>query len=249
VANYANDEMRRFYRRQHEARHEKTASVGALLRTEVDRAAEIKRLLAPGLTLILLVAAATSRLGRSLLVPAAGAVLVLGAASLVTWFFPHYLAPLIAPWAVLLTAGAERLATLEPPPGRTGVLLTALVVGMAGASALLTPLRLREERTARRASWYAQRDSLARSLESKGKKHLVLVSYGRKHSAHDEWVHNAANLAESRVVWARSLSPDKDARLIDHFSDRVPWRVHVDSTGPFRLQAISDSSHAELAKQ
>ncbi|MGQ0641182.1 MAG: hypothetical protein ACT4P6_10500 [Gemmatimonadaceae bacterium] len=245
---YANDEMRRFYDRQHEARAEKRQSLRAIVRTELERSAEIKRLLAPGLTLILLVAAATSRLGRSLVLPATGAVLVLAGALAVTWFFPHYIAPVIAPWAILLTAGAERISTLEPPPGRTGVLITLLILGVTAASALFSLVYLRQERSTRRASWVFQRDSLARALQSKGTKHLVLVSYGRKHSTHEEWVHNAADLNETKVLWARSLAPEKDARLMQHFRDRTPWKVHVDSGGP-KLLAITDSSHAELGKQ
>jgi hypothetical protein len=90
---------------------------------------------------------------------------------------------------------------------------------------------------------------LARSLHSSGKKHLVLVSYGRKHSTHNEWVHNGADLARAPVIWARSLTPDKDAQLIQHFNDRVPWRIHVDSAGPFRLRAITERSHADFAQQ
>jgi len=102
----------------------------------------------------------------------------------------------------------------------------------------------------RRSSWYAQRDSLDRSLSKTGRKHLVLVSYGAQHSANEEWVHNESNLKESRVVWARALSREKDARLIEYFRDRTAWRVQVDnSSGPFRLRAHADTSHADLANR
>lgn len=247
---YANDEMRRFYRRQHEARREKNQSPGALLRTEYDRSSDIKDLLAPGLTLILLVAALSSRHGRSLLLPVTGTLLVLSGALAVTWYFPHYIAPGIPPWAILLTAGAERLASIDAPSGRMGRLMTSVILAVAAVSAFATPFQLRDERPSRSSRWYVQRDSLARQLEATGRRHLVLVSYGPKHSAHDEWVYNAARLTESAVLWARSLTPEKDARLIHYFRDRVPWAIRVDSSaGPFRLRAIANSTNAELTEQ
>jgi hypothetical protein len=87
-------------------------------------------------------------------------------------------------------------------------------------------------------------------LSKTGTKHLVLVSYGTDHSPNDEWVHNESILEEAHVVWARALSPEKDARLIEHFRDRTAWRVQVDnSSGPFRLQALADTSHADLANR
>ncbi|MGH7713343.1 MAG: hypothetical protein ACREOG_18795, partial [Gemmatimonadaceae bacterium] len=249
-AEYSNNEMRRFYNRQHEAWRERTQSMRSLLRTELARSAEMKRFLMPGLTLILLAAAITSRMRRALILPFTATALVLTGAFTVTWFFPHYIAPVIAPWAIILTAGAQRLSTLEPPPGRTGAVITWLILGMTAVSASSTSLRLRGERATRRASWSVQRDSLDRALQATGRKHLVLVSYGAKHSVHDEWVHNAASLPESRVLWARSLSPEKDVQLIDHFHDRVAWRLQVDSEDVlFQLRAISDGSSAGLAKQ
>jgi hypothetical protein len=246
---YSNDEMRRFYDRQVEVRTEKAQSLKALASTEVSRVAEIKRFLVPGLTLILLVAAITSRLRSALLLPAAGAALVLSGALAVTWFFPHYIAPVIAPWAILLTAGAERIATLEAPPGKTGLVITSLIFAMVGASALLTPFRLLADQPRKQSLWYAQRDSIAQTLHTSGRKHLVLVTYGRKHSTHNEWVHNAADLTSAPVIWARSLSAEKDARLLQYYQDRVPWKIHVDSAGPFQLRAITDRSNADLAQQ
>jgi hypothetical protein len=180
--------------------------------------------------------------------PFAGIGLVLGGAFLVTWFWPHYIAPIIGPWAILLTNGARRLALLQP--GAIGRKLLWLVLGMAALTASVTVMRLYAGRSQRDRSWPAQRAAIASDLERQGGRHLVLVSYGAKHSFHNEWVHNAANLETAPVIWARSLAPGKDSLLCDHFQDRFVWRLHVDSDSTRQpLRPVSQPLTADVSKR
>ncbi|MGQ0539747.1 MAG: hypothetical protein ACT4R6_12430 [Gemmatimonadaceae bacterium] len=236
---YRNAEMRRFYQLQDSIRS--LRSPGAILRVELQRVRELKSFLAPGLTLILLAGAATSGMLRTLAPAIVATGLVLGGALLVTWFFPHYIAPLIAPWAILLTVGARRLTQLDGVRERTGTVLVWLVFALAAGSMLSNALQLRIGRQERRHSWYVRQDSLARALASDGRRHIVLVNYAANHDPDEEWVYNKADLSAAPVVWARALAPEKDARLQTHFSDRVAWRLQVDSGGKrFRLSPATE---------
>jgi hypothetical protein len=235
---YHNATMRRFYSRQ-KARTRVT-SVQQFLKDELDRAREITRFIAPGFTIVLLFVVLTSGMWRSLALPFAGVGLVLLGSLGVRWFFPHYIAPMIAPWAVVLTSGARSLSHFRLRQRRTGERLVWLIFAVTAFSAFAAPFRLIADQPGRRGRWFVRQDSIAQSLAAQGRRHLVLVSYGATHNLDQEWVYNRADLEESPVIWARSLTPEKDIQLIDYFRDRLAWRLQVDSAGvPFRLNRAS----------
>jgi len=78
-------------------------------------------------------------------------------------------------------------------------------------------------------SWHRERQALQRKLESDGDRHLILVEYESHRSP--DWVYNSADLVNSKVIWARSLSAASDQELIGHFQARKIWKLHV---GPDR---------------
>ncbi|HEV8365739.1 MAG TPA: hypothetical protein VGQ52_19655 [Gemmatimonadaceae bacterium] len=229
---YANREMRRFYADPVAQRSMNTPLM--FLRAQVGRVIRIHRFLAPGMILVLALLGVIGNAWRRLAMPLAGTGLVLAGSFLVTWYWPHYIAPVIAPWAILLTNGARRLALLKPR--RIGLCILWLVFATTAANAIVTTLNSYAARTRRPSQWPVQRYSIERALERQGGRHLVIVSYGPKHSFHNEWVHNRANFTTAPVIWARSLSPTKDSLLIQHFRDRVAWRLDVDT----------DSTHSPL---
>lgn len=65
-------------------------------------------------------------------------------------------------------------------------------------------------------------------LGSGGEKHLILVHYERRHRGHFEWVYNRASIDDSAVIWAHSLSPEKNRRAVEYFSDRRTWVLEAD---------------------
>ena len=243
---YSNAEMRRFYADPVAQRAMSTPLMFA--RAQVGRALRLQRFLAPGIILVLVVVGLTGSAWRTMALPLAGTGLVLAGSFLVTWYWPHYIAPVIAPWAILLTNGARRLSMLKPR--RIGLSIMWLVFAMTALNAIVTNLSSYAARSQRRSHWAVQRDSLARALERQGGSHLVIVSYGPKHSFHNEWVYNRANLRDAPVIWARSLSPSKDSQLIEQFRDRSAWRLDVDTDSTHRpLRPAAEQMTSELLQR
>jgi len=72
-----------------------------------------------------------------------------------------------------------------------------------------------------------------RKLEALPGKHLVMVRYGEDHNTHDEWVFNGANVDAQKVVWAREIDEEQDAKLFDYFKDRKAWLVTPDDDNTY----------------
>ena len=71
----------------------------------------------------------------------------------------------------------------------------------------------------------AERVSVIDRLESVPGNHLVLVSYGPKHEIYQELVYNQADIDRSHIIWARSLSPEKDRKLVEYYCGRRVWAL------------------------
>ena len=232
---YRNGEMEAFYQQKRdEAMHANSAD--GVVRDTVERFRQITDFLAPGIVGLLIVLAALSFPFAGFRIAVAGVALVLLGSLAVTWYLPHYIAPLLGPWALLLTEGARRLHLLAARRYRVGAALVRVMFLLAMLPSCGTLVRVWQKRADSRELWYVQRHAIASSLTAGGGRHLVLVSYGPSHAPEQEWVYNPANFEESPVLWARSLSAEKDAALLAYFRDRVAWRVAVDSMrGPFHL--------------
>jgi hypothetical protein len=53
-------------------------------------------------------------------------------------------------------------------------------------------------------------------------------STGDRPLPQDEWVYNAANLNDSKVVWARETDVQDNLKLVRHLKDRTEWLVEDD---------------------
>src|SRR5579885_1006731 len=75
------------------------------------------------------------------------------------------------------------------------------------------------------------RAQIEEQLERMPGKQLVLVRYLKNHSMHQELVYNGADIDGSKIVWARELDAEQNARLAEYFSDRKIWLVRVSFFG------------------
>jgi hypothetical protein len=79
--------------------------------------------------------------------------------------------------------------------------------------------------------WIQVRSQMEADLRRQGGRHLVLVQYDEGHSAHQEWVYNAAEIDSAPVVWARPMGPEGVKELADYFTDRKIWILDIDKDG------------------
>lgn len=161
----------------------------------------------------------------------------------------HYHAPLTAVM-VLLTVQAMRFWRLVewrgyPVGAAVSRTIPLLFAGMllirVGAAILHIPMPEHGL-----APWFTvtagnlDRASIQQYLTRQPGRHLVLVRYSKTHHVDEEWVHNAADIDASKVVWAREADPQDNARLLQYFSGRHAWLVEADTKPP---QLISLSPH------
>jgi hypothetical protein len=171
---------------------------------------------------------------------------VLGA-SLIWWWFPHYVAPVypleIAVFAVTLRRADLGSRTLQPSRRLAPLVVTilaALFLGLPMAQhAIAARVGLSHEAkpssTESRDS--SSRDSSSRTpttrssikqlLEREPGRHLVFVQYDPDYDIHDEWVYNGADLPGSRILFAHDLGAVKNSLLVADSPGRSLWLLRV----------------------
>jgi hypothetical protein len=73
-----------------------------------------------------------------------------------------------------------------------------------------------------------RRAAIEKELLRKDGLHLVIVKYSAAHNIHEEWVYNRADIDSSKIIWARAMSEEEDARLIEAYKDRAVLRIEPD---------------------
>jgi hypothetical protein len=154
------------------------------------------------------------------------------------WGAPYYYAPQI-PVLVLAIAVALRdsseLQFFGRRLGATVPYATACACGVTLAMLALfavQQVRIVGEQHFRFLSTedrLQSRYDVGRQLQALPGRHLVLVRYHPDHNIHLEWVWNAAEVDASKIVWARSIDPNKDQALMNYFHDRAAWLADADS--------------------
>src|SRR5712692_5632738 len=152
----------------------------------------------------------------------------------VIWSYAHYAAPLTCVIFALIVQAVRHLRTMrvgQRPVGvalsRTIVLLLVLDTGTNAFRGICDPLL-----------WPCQGDpsrtAIAEKLQHIPGTHLIMVRYDKdNHNIHDEWVYNGAEIDTAKVLWARELDPQQNAKLFAYFRDRKIWLVTPDSDNTY----------------
>jgi len=152
----------------------------------------------------------------------------------VIWSYAHYAAPLTCVIFALIVQAVRHLRTMrvgQRPVGvalsRTIVLLLVLDTGTNAFRGICDPLL-----------WPCQGDpsrtAIAEKLQHIPGTHLIMVRYDKdNHNIHDEWVYNGAEIDTAKVLWARELGPQQNAKLFAYFHDRKIWLVTPDSDNTY----------------
>ena len=144
------------------------------------------------------------------------------------WSMPHYAAALTSLIFLLLVQAIRHLRNLRPGGRPLGlalswatILLLAIDVGFSAQQHVCDHL-----------DWTCKGDPsralIAKKLADTPGKHLIMVRYEEDHNLHDEWVYSGAEIDTAKVLWARELDVEQNARLFAYFKDRQIWLVEPD---------------------
>jgi hypothetical protein len=77
-----------------------------------------------------------------------------------------------------------------------------------------------------------ERAEIVRELATQARPQLVLVQYGPEHNLDLDWVYNAADIDDSKVVWARDMGEKDNEELLRYFQGRHVWLLYADQSPP-----------------
>jgi len=180
-----------------------------------------------------------------------------------TWNFPQYTAPLFPLLLIFMMRGFAWLRARDPVRRPAGLFLArampaAMLVLLALPAASFVfgapPLGINATQTVCCTSHFDQlRPALRRQLLDSPGRDLVLVKDGPNNPVGYELVNNEPDIDKADIVWAHSLAPDKDQRLMQYFADRRVWEFEwlpadnqdapgSESQQPYRLTLLDPES-------
>ena len=170
-------------------------------------------------------------------------VLVLCAGMVIEIFLiPHYLAPFTAAFYAIGLQAMRHLRVWKAGGNPVGLVMVRLIVFICvflpGLRLFAGPLHLAlPEWPASNwtDTWYGpdhfgtERARVASQIENLPGRQLVIVRYSTRHNPLNEWVYNAPDIDDSKVVWARDMDTAHNLELMRHYPTRQVWLVEPDS--------------------
>jgi hypothetical protein len=164
-------------------------------------------------------------------------------------FFPafqfHYVAAVTCLFILMSVAGLERMSRLTVRGRPAGREAARLLVFMCAAqflfwyglhvfddSGVSTAARQYETWNTINHRNPERRIFVNRQLAQVPGKLLVFVRYSPQHLFQDEWVYNAADIDQARIVWARDLGAERNEELRRYYPDRTVLLLEPDSRVP-----------------
>jgi len=186
---------------------------------------------------------ATTRTLRRLWVLATLLIFVLGS-NFFPYFYPHYIAATACLFLLTSVAGLEWLNRHTRPAWLQGRYFLQIAILLCTAHFLFwySVHLLGGDDVASATGQYETWDfinygdpegrvAIGDQLARAPGKQLVFVRYGQRHMFHN-WIHNAADIDGSRIVWARDLGAEEDEQLLRYYPDRKAWLVEPDAMPP-----------------
>ena len=195
--------------------------------------------LVPPLPFVLIALPCAAR-DRRLQVPwMIGGIFVIGLA-IEVWFLPHYFAPATALLYLILMQCMRHLRWFqwrERPAGLAFVRAVSVVyVGTVVLRIALAVVHVHPEREWQHGDM--GRAAVVQQLDELPGQHVILVRYAPNFDLDRDWVHNGADIDDSKIVWARDMGPEKNQELLDYYRGRKFWTVQADESP--RLEAYGE---------
>ncbi len=174
------------------------------------------------------------------------ALVCLVGAALESPVFPHYLGPVTGLILVFLVQSLRHLRVWRPSGRPVGLCLGRGIMVIALMALLFVPLNYMTGTAPNADSYFSwcytgpgnvERARVTDQLSQSPGKHLVLVRLSLEHNPVHEWVSNAADIDSAKVVWAREMTQQENARLLAYFRDRHVWLLEPDIK-PLRLKPL-----------
>jgi hypothetical protein len=146
----------------------------------------------------------------------------------VIWSAPHYAAPVTCVIYALLAQSVRHLRIMKWKARPLGVALSRALVVLLVLSTGVSIARRSCDPLWWTCTGDPSRVAVTKQLLATPGKHLIIVRYSDDHNIHDEWVYNGADIDGSKVIWARELDPEQNAKLFAYFKDRQIWLVEPD---------------------
>lgn len=168
------------------------------------------------------------------------------------WDNPHYAAPLICCFYLLLIEGIRCFFISAKKRSQKNLTVALLMVVLTGSfvykyfyaeewffplpktlkSKDFSPLKLNlaephDLEIPKRATYL--KPLIDRTADT-GEKYLALVSYSNDYSIHDEIVYNRADLGNSSMIWAFDLGMEKNRNLLNFYTDRKILKVEISNS-------------------
>jgi hypothetical protein len=165
---------------------------------------------------------------REMRLPVVTMLVCLAGVFAVIWSEPHYAAPVACIVYLLLVQAVRHLRTKNWKRRPVGMALSRALVVL-----LVLETCINVGRRACDPMWWTCTGDVSRltvmdNLLHQPGKHLIVVRYSEDHNIHDEWVYNGADIDGSKVIWARELDKEQNAKLFAYFKDRRIWLVEPD---------------------
>jgi hypothetical protein len=139
-----------------------------------------------------------------------------------TWILPHYFAPELPLMWIVVIESMIVVWTRWRNWGRS-IVAASIISCALGIPSLFLSNAIRNKHHDN--SW--PRTQIAAKFAATPGKHLVLVKYLPGNNLFLEWVYNEPDIDSSRIVWARGLGPEQNARCLNHFRGRRIWEADV----------------------
>jgi hypothetical protein len=186
----------------------------------------------PGLLLVLPAFPSVFR-DRKIRLPLIVAGVGLTGVFVVIWSAAHYAAPITCVIYLIAVQAIRHLRQMR---------IRSWPIGLAFSRAIVISLILGVGLWAARKKcdplfWACEGDpSRAAVIEKLNRtpgKHLIVVRYSEDHNIHDDWVFDGADIDNAKVLWARELDPEQNAKLFAYFKDRKIWLVTPDDDNTY----------------
>jgi hypothetical protein len=150
----------------------------------------------------------------------------------------HYLAPIAPLFILIAIIGLQRLSSISQSAAQALVVLCVFqfvfwyVMHIFDDREFSKDARVYETWGGLNHGKPERRIAVRREMDAIPGQVLVFVHYSPAHIFQDEWVYNEADIDRARIVWARDLGPEENAKLCAYYPERQAFVLNVDQRPP-----------------